>query len=279
MVGVLRRLLANAEADRLDLRIVILMGNHDYLKANHAYFEFLGHLDRVVFVARPQDDGDQGGALSLFLPHTKTPVKDWAGMDFSHFSYLFMHQTAPGSVASNGQEMDGEELPSLKGPKVYSGDIHVPQVIGDIEYIGSPYHVHFGDAFTPRCILIDARGRPVDLHFETISRLAIKAKSLRDLKSLKLKRGDQVKVTITLDQSEAHQWGSLKRQAEAWLTQQGVEIHGLKLAIQRVERRLGAAQGGSPTRSRLSDPDAILRFVEREDLGGAVLEAGLEAMK
>ena len=257
----------------LGVDVYILQGNHDYLRKGHSYFDFLNHIPRVRFISTMTDDGQAkgDGPLAFFLPHTREPAKDWAGFDFSHYSYLFMHQTISGAVASNGQEMEGEEMPDFRvkgGPKVYSGDIHVPQVIKGVEYVGSPYHVHFGDAFKPRCVLLDRRNRPVDLHFKTISRLALKASTLRQVQNFDLKAGDQVKLTFELDPGDAHAWSRLKREASAILADRGVEIHGLKLAIQRSERRLGATQGGRPTRLRLSDPDAILRFVEREDLGG-----------
>ena len=259
--------------------VVILQGNHDYLRKGHSYFEFLNDMPKVKFITEMTESAPDDGPLAMFLPHTRTPAEDWADRDFSHYNYLFMHQTAPGSIASNGQAMEGEPLPSLKGPKVYSGDIHVPQVIGDIEYVGSPYGVHFGDKFKPRCILIDSRDRPVDLHFKTISRLALKAGNLRQVRSFDLKPGDQVKLTMQLEQADAHDWSRIRREATAILADRGVELHDLRLEIQRQARRLVPGQGNHAPRVRLSDPDAILRFVEREELGAEALEAGLEALK
>lgn len=271
-----------AEVDnlrRMGCHVEILMGNHDYLREGHAYFDFLSRLGGVRFITSICDDGDQAGPLTLFLPHTKTPVADWQGLDFSHFSYVFMHQTAPGSVASNGQKMDGEALPSMKGPKVYSGDIHVPQVLGDIEYIGSPYHVHFGDRFTPRAILIDSRGRSHDLHFDTISRVTLTVDSLRDLKRQSIKPGDQIKLRIKLSESDKHEWHRIKREASTWLREQHAEVHDVELVLQGAARRRLFVAGVTPASVHETDADAVLRYVLAEELGGDALDIGLELVK
>lgn len=257
------------------------MGNHDYLREGHAYFEFLSCMEGLHFITKPYEDGDQGGPLALLLPHTKNPVRDWQGMDFSHFSYVFMHQTAPGSVASNGQKMDGETLPSMKGPKVYSGDIHVPQVCGDIEYIGSPYHVHFGDRFTPRAILIDKRGRAHDLHFPTISRFTLAVSSLDDLRRAgrDLQEHDQVKLRIKLAEAEKHGWLSIRREAVAWLRGKGVEVCDVELVLERSQRRLLTGTRESVVKETYTDADAVLRYVLQEELGPDALDLGLELVK
>lgn len=257
--------------------VYVVVGNHDYLQRGHAYFHFLRHLPGVHFVTAPWDDmlASADGAPALYLPHTKSPARDWKGLDFGQFSYVFMHQTAPGSVASNGQKMDGEELPSMKGPKVYSGDIHVPQVLGGIEYIGSPYHVHFGDNFKPRCILLDKRGRAVDLHMDSPRRLSLKLDGYDRLRSTPLQRGDQVKVTLQLWESEKHEWGKLRGRVLGHLQTHGVECHGIKLEVRKSRERL---LNEALNDKALTDTERMLRFVQMEELGPEALDAGLELL-
>jgi hypothetical protein len=163
--------------------MIVLMGNHDYLKAGYPpFFAFMQALPNVTMAYKPTESLD-GGVSAFFLPHTRNPAKDWKGLDLSHYNYVFMHQTIKGSISSNGTAMEGEELPDLsKAGKIYSGDIHVPQVIGPIEYVGSPYHVHFGDRFKARCIVIDRMQRKKDIFFESPERLGLKVSSLRELK-------------------------------------------------------------------------------------------------
>lgn len=254
--------------------ITVLMGNHDYLRGGHAYFEFLNYQPGVRFVTSPFEDVMDDGPAVLWLPHTKSPASNWKNLDFSHFNYVFIHQTAPGSVASNGQRMEGDELPSFKTTKVYSGDIHVPQVIGDIEYVGSPYPVHFGDHFTPRCILLDSRRRPVDLHFKTISRTKVKVRSVNDIARLSTAPGDQIKIELALDPADAHDWNRIKHAVLNHLKEAQVECLELKVKVAGHEQR--RVFGYTPS---LSTEEVVTQFVTREDMGGDALDMGLELVR
>lgn len=261
------------------LDVVILMGNHDYLLKGHSYFSFLSRLQNVRFITEPTALMDDDGPTAFCLPHSKNPSKEWAGMDFSHFDFLFMHQTVRGAIASNGQEMDGDPLPPLNAGKVFSGDIHVPQIIGDVEYIGSPYHVHFGDRFKPRCILIDKRMQRHDLHYETINRVAMTIQGEPvDADFADLRRGDHVKLKIALDPSEGHEWRRIKREAWDKLTKRGAEVFGIQMVASGNASRLAWAR---PTDDRptLTDPEVLERFVLREGLGGEALEVGLRILE
>lgn len=257
--------------------IKILVGNHDWLKAGQEFFRFLSVLPNVQYITKPSEDADVKGPSAFYLPYSKNPAKDWQGLDFSHYDYLFMHQTRPGAVASNGQEMEGEELPELNAAKVYSGDIHVPQICGPIEYVGSPYHVHFGDAFKPRCVLLEKGGRPIDLYFETISRVALKVKSFKELTRTKLRSGDQIKLTFELREAEQHDWLKIKREALALLKDIGVIVQGLKLTVAKTSRRtLYTSNGSIPTYSPV---EAVTRFVEAEELGGEAYQTAMEILE
>lgn len=259
-------------------KVVILLGNHDYLKKGQGFFSFLNCIPNVQFITEPTEDLEPGISCML-LPHTRTPAKDWAGMDFGqHYQYVFMHQTVGGAVASNGQEMNGEDVPPFPpGPKVMSGDIHVPQIIKGVEYIGSPYHVHFGDDFAPRCVLIDRRYKHHDLTFKTPRRVSLKLSSLKELKRrvTALDPGDMVKLTLELPRSEIVGWSALRREARLVLDQAELKVESLRLSIARSERRLDV----KPDRRVLSDEQVIERFVLRDELGADALELGLELLQ
>lgn len=257
--------------------ITILAGNHDWLKQGEEFFRFLNLLPNIKFITKPYEDFTKGGPLAYFLPYSKNPCKDWSGMDFSHYDLLFMHQTIKGAVASNGQEMDGEELPDFSGPRVYSGDIHVPQTLGGLTYVGSPYHVHFGDNFKPRAILLDRSGVEHDLHFETIKRVVIKVGSLQELRRKRLRAGDQVKLRVELSEAEKHQWHRIRREAVEYLEESQVSVHGVELIVARANKRVEV--GGRQGRALLSPQELITRFVDREELGANILDAALDIME
>lgn len=260
--------------------IRILTGNHDWLRKGHEFFKFLNMLPNVEFITRPTQDPD---CDAYFLPYSKNPAADWAGL-FPHITdnrYVFMHQTIAGARASNGQVMDGEGLPDLsryEGTTFYSGDIHVPQRINGIIYVGSPYHVHFGDSFKPRCLLLPGLDQAhVDLHFKTISRVVLDLSTLHDLRQAKLHPGDQVKVRVRLTESEKHEWAATRRAITNHLLESGVEVHGVELNLVKSTRR--HLVGEAPTRARLTPQESILQFVDREALTPSAYDAAMSVIE
>lgn len=262
-------------------KVLVMMGNHDYLQAGHAYFEFLSNIPGVTFITKPYEDEDEG-PFALFLPHTKD-FSSWPGLNLDHVQYLFLHQTFSGAVASNGQRMDGEALlgRNFEGPRIYAGDIHVPQHLGMVEYVGSPYHVHFGDKFTPRCVLLDRRGRPEDLFFQSIRRVHMKVTSPADFKrqALGLDPGDHLKLTLQMTQADKHEWKKLRRELVGLAAEKRLVLHGVKLEASGPARRLlDGTQANPPGRARHSPVDRLVRFVEAEGLPADVLDVGLDLL-
>lgn len=255
--------------------VIILMGNHDYQRDGQAYFRFLNSIPKVRYITRPTDTSAEGAAC-LWLPHTRNPAKDWAGLDLSHFRFVFMHQTVKGAKASNGQVMDGEAMPDLTAAgKVYSGDIHVPQIIGGVEYVGSPYHVHFGDRFKPRGIVL--RGRDAtDVRYPCLHRFTLDTgPDVADLDDHRLHEGDQVKLRVHLERADLHQWAAIRRRMAEALAERKVECHGIELVAPKTKERV--VVGAEVVRE---DPATVItRFVTTEDWGGDMLDAGLEILE
>lgn len=266
--------------------VVILCGNHDWLKEGEEFFRFLNYFPNIQFITAPTVVPIVGAkwhsAMCLFLPYSKTPAADWKALDGSLWDvdYLFMHQTIKGSVASNGQVMEGEDLLDLSTvlstrTKVYSGDIHVPQTVGLIEYVGSPYHVHFGDKFKPRAILVHSKGDAEDINLPNVQRLTVKVSSVAELHRIELRRGDHVKLRMELPEADKHAWLRIKREAVAVLKEAGVEVYGVELLVKKARRRVVLGEHGAVTQRARSLEDHIAAFVVAESLGGDALEVGL----
>lgn len=271
--------------DDTGAEIIIMAGNHDWLKDGEEFFKFLRHIDGVHYVTQPWEHPDVNGPLAMFLPFTKNPREAWSGLtSLEHCQYVFMHQTVDGSIASNGTHMPGEQLPNIfRGvAKVYSGDIHVPQVVRtpvvDVEYVGSPYHVHFGDNFKPRVVLLDRHFNAVDLRVPDMpKRVSVRATSMEHLKSFNWQRGDQGKVRLELRPEDRHQWARMRREVTDWLRSRDVEVHGIELvAIGGDGKRITHTRA---MRLEGLDPQAALtRYVEDEELGGDALDIGLRLL-
>src|SRR5205814_1607714 len=93
----------------------------------------------------------------LFLPHTNNYKRDWKGLDFSKYQWIFAHNTFQGANIGP-RRLEG--IPTSIFPrnaKVISGDIHVPQHFGPIEYVGAPYRIDFGDDYEPRVLFLSTK--------------------------------------------------------------------------------------------------------------------------
>lgn len=256
-------------------RVNILAGNHDWLQKGEEFFRFLNMVSGIRFITSPWEDSHKQH-LAMYLPYSKNPVKDWSCFhDFSHYEFLFMHQTVKGSIASNGQAMEGEALPKLDAARVYSGDIHVPQTINGVTYIGSPYHVHFGDNFTPRVLLLDKYGKEHWLHFPAPRRIAVRAKNVGDIRRMQLDEGDQVKVRMQLDDTDKHNWLRIKRDVVNNLEGRGVLVSGVELEVRKTMTRIQADAHATA----LTPQQAVQKYVDSEDLGGMTLDAAFDVIE
>ena len=256
--------------------VLINRGNHDYLREGHTFFEFLNLWPNIKYFTKPTDLSAEGESV-LMLPYSKNPAADWRDLPLSDYHYLFMHQTLRGSVSSNGQKMEGDLLPELhKAGKIWSGDIHVPQVIGPVEYIGSPYPVHFGDAFRPRAVLLGIDGKPTTLRFPSIRRMAMKVDNLDAIVAAKLSAKDQVKIELRMAAAEAHEWKAIRREITDYVAGTGAELHGLSLTIKADRKRVDSAT--RPTVRRTPE-SVVLAYVEAEELGADALQTGLELIE
>lgn len=139
--------------------VIILRGNHDGLSQDVPFFRFLKHIPRVRWINEPTALKLRGLGHCLFLPHARRP-EDWGGVELTGRDWYFCHQTFSGATSESGQKLEGFPLDLFgRGARVISGDVHVPQDVklpgrGLLTYAGAPFHVKFGDAFEPRCLLI-----------------------------------------------------------------------------------------------------------------------------
>ncbi|KKL89649.1 hypothetical protein LCGC14_1912620, partial [marine sediment metagenome] len=146
--------------------VYILCGNHDYdVDPTQPFFGFLGKYTNVTYISTPTIYHNR-----LFLPHSRKPGKDWGILSKSEMGsvdIIFMHQTFRGSVSESGRVLEGissRRFQRFECP-IFSGDIHVPQQLGPITYVGCPYHIHYGDKFEPRVLLLNRRFETQDVQF------------------------------------------------------------------------------------------------------------------
>ena len=83
--------------------------------------------------------------------------------------------------------------------QVISGDIHVPQTIGPVTYVGSPYSVRFNDSFEGRGLAIDSKGGFQTWHTKIAGRRTL---DITNVEEIDAPAGYQVKVRVHTDAND-----------------------------------------------------------------------------
>lgn len=235
----------------------ILAGNHDSLYPNTPFFKFCNLINTVgpeiEYVTEPREVRIQLVGIPryeyksekiILFPYSKTAAWDWREYDCSGSRMIFTHATFDGAVVENGQEMEGLPITVFKNRpddcQIFSGDIHVPQKIGPLEYIGAPYPIRFGDEYNSRLLLISSRVHmerldileKTNLYFETIKKHLINISHLDELYSNKdLMSGDQIKVRIKLSREDRNEWDKIKRGVHKACKDKGLILGGIELDL------------------------------------------------
>ncbi len=261
--------------------IYIIRGNHDGLDPNTSFFKFLGKYPCIKFIetpfAAPFCDREV-----LMLPHTTTPAEAWKNVEMERADYIFMHATVKGAVSESGIQLDGIPaglLATAHRAKIYSGDVHVPQKVKlgrvEVEYVGAPYPVKFGDKFEPRAILIENFRTSRSIAIPSIRRqtITITPKDA-EIPLDALRQGDQIKIRIRLTPSEYGDWARLKKQVVSICAEAKVELCGLEL--EKVENRIRLR---TPTALIVKDPQKVLsEFCGINKLSQAVSAEGTKLL-
>ena len=258
--------------------VYLIRGNHDYISEDFPFFMFMRRLaSSLDFICEPTRVKSDEGNL-LLLPNTKNWKEQWKDLDFTPFDYVFTHQTFDGAKAENGQELRGippSFFKSFKG-QVFSGDIHVPQKVSrNIEYVGAPYRVHFGDSFRPRVLLL-RKGEAQDLHFPCKSRELLVGRNLRDLQQADLAVGTQVKMRMLLKRSEYPEWPKLRKEIVTLSKERSWEMCGLEVkALASKDREIDEDE----MVKQIEPADTLRLYADTKKLSKAMRTTGLEILK
>jgi hypothetical protein len=257
--------------------VYICMGNHDYRDPNNPFFKFLNHIDGIRFITEPCVT--EHGNIAI-IPHYRTQadfdaaVRHTAGCNPSGF---LIHQTFDGAIAETGARLSGLSaslIESVKAPLgVYAGDVHRPQRSGKVTYIGCPYHVRFGDNFSPRVIKRD--GTFANLTFPAPFKWALTIRDEQNILTNKeLCRFDQVKLTVELTREEVVDWKGIKKRIVAACRERELEIHGVKLEVSNSapRERIKSVEGQT-------SKETYLEFCRNENIGSDIKKAGLKLLQ
>jgi len=220
--------------------IKLLKGNHDYLDPNSPFLQFVQHIPNIQWINDPTFISLTLAFDTLWLPHSRNPMKDWESiLTKKSVQLVFMHQSVIGAKTSSDFEinnaLDLAWLEERAQCPIISGDIHVPQTIRTLTYVGTQHPVAFGDDYNYRMLLIDfgMEIKVESIPIECMKRHSITIMDMSEFRRLHdkgvLKTGDQIKVKITLDETNLGEWNTLKNQAVAWCESHGIHVADVKL--------------------------------------------------
>lgn len=266
--------------------IYVLKGNHDQPLNGPPFWSVLDYI-------RPGNDPNSGISFItsrhgnpktglLLLPYSDNPEVEWDGIDWSQYKTAFIHQTVTGARGNNGIILENPKM--IKFPKhmrVYSGDIHTTQTVGNVLYIGAPHPVAFGDDYPPQMLELtdDFKvSRVIPLH--TIQKLMLRITSPAELAAVKVNRLDQARVLCTLPIAEVEQWPARQDAIVSWATANEVDLFSVEAEIEGdVPTADETATEGDPE-AFVHSPQHILHlFAEHEAIDQRMLETGEALLK
>lgn len=278
--------LVNDVVDRLSVLqdaapIHILYGNHDGPSPDRPFWRFLGNVANDINYYTAFTTTQLGEARTLMVPWgaEKQLLEHLAHLDAGEL--IFMHVTANGARVENGTTMTSS-FPSVFLKKhvqtrVFSGDIHVPQICGQIEYIGCPYHIHYGDGYEPRTLIYNTdSGQVTTLRYKAAPQLlTVRVEGLPSNIEVKdVKEGDRLKLVVNTDTEILPQdWQRFVAQARSQF-----DLVGIQLTSAILERHGRVASIEAPSAKR-SDEAIVRTYGERRGYEPDILEAGVSLLK
>lgn len=246
--------------------VTIICGNHDRADADQPFFEFAKRLHDVTWINKPKLLGGY-----VFLPHTDNYEKDWKDWFLlDNIDAYFCHATFDGAT-ERGVRYNG--IPASifpKGSRVYSGDIHTPQKVGPVTYVGAPYLIDFGDDYEPRVIVLEGNKEisvPVP---GPQKRLIIWGDNQHDVKP-----GDVLKVRVRLTPKDSVSWWDVRDDISAWASTRKCSINSIEPIVE-----YGEAAKIKPSEAVVvSDEELMKSYAERQGLDDKTLQTGLDLLK
>jgi len=258
--------------------VKILFGNHDYQIESRQFFTFLDQIDNIQCFKEPTKIDN-----TYWLPHTRDPIEKWGDLNFDKVNLVFMHQSVIGSKMSNMCELNyALDLNWLvdkisKNVKIYSGDIHVPQDIRQLTYIGTPYPIAYGDEYNGRMIVLDLNTKkyqPILInHPRRLSLKAYGQDAAKDLIKENCKSNDSIKMVVTLDKKDLLDWQEIKAEIIYLAEKKKVNIASLQVQMNEEDQKQNKKQ--NEPKESLNLLDYIDQYCSDNELSDQLRKIGV----
>lgn len=275
--GLVNRIVDGFAALAESADVYLLKGNHDYLAEDVPFFRYMGHLPRTHWINDPEEMRLRGLGRCLFLPHTRD-LGDWADWVLlaKKYDWYFCHQTFGGADLGHGHRADGAQDPRAtfgKNARVVSGDVHVPQELGPVTYIGSPYTIDFGDDFEPRVLVLDReemRSVPVPGPQKRLVTIRSRTDAYPNVGP-----GDIVKLRIEVPAGNETSRAEWRAQAYRWAEAAGVQLY----TVQVVTPTTRPGEKAAATRRQRTDEELVRAYAKKLGKGKTTVAAGMKIVE
>lgn len=265
-------------------RVTIILGNHDQPVVGKPYWTTLNGLDDNLWILDEPEyiyTLDERKQIFLF-PYTADPATKWASF-FADADALvnpiaFIHQPVDGAKLESGQRYSGASpLPFPKSFRVFAGDIHTPQRVGNVTYVGAPHPVKFGDSYTCRMLRIDDwTGKIIEeriLH--PPAKASITVSCIASLASRHDAHGGQAKIVWELAPEKVDDWPHIQALVAGW-----AKTHDVKIVSLEPRLSMGPTEKNTLIPGLSADPAEILTaYAKAKGLPDAIFAEGMRILK
>ncbi len=257
--------------------VYLLTGNHDGYDPKKPFFQFINEIRNLTLIVKPTISTIAHKKFVL-LPFTKEPEK-WDRKLLKKGDFIFMHQTVEGVIASNSFILPGMDTAIFKGckGKVISGDIHVPQTIGPVTYVGAPYTIRFNDTFKPRILRINQKtGKLKNLYFDCLRKHTINIKEPEDLyDEANLTKGDQVKIKVHLKKQDIVNGPNIRSRVTKICAELELDNHGVDLILPKEKKRKKSDDETEELETAKTNKEIFIGYCKQEKIKGNLKASGL----
>jgi hypothetical protein len=259
--------------------IIFLQGNHDAVDANIPFFKFLNTLPNVGFITEPQTLYFGDHSDFLFIPYQKEVDNLYRIFhEKIKANYVFIHQTVSGAISQSGHVLEhGLDSNFLDHPNIFAGDIHKPQKIGNVQYVGSPYHVYFGDNYEGQVIILDTEYCKTQVMKPGfISKFSTDLTSMEELKNMDIKKGDQMKIKLHLRKEDYYLVSEVRTQIKEYLNDKKAFL--MSFEIFPIMSDLKTDMSAIINKVKETKEQVVERFGKKETLNQEYIDFGTKLM-
>lgn len=262
--------------------ITVLMGNHDYeADAAVPYFRFLRHIPNIRWIGNPTTVQDlEGIGPAMFLPHTRNHRRDWKNLPIKDYKLVFAHNAFEGAVSEHGHRLSGINTAVFnKKALVLAGDIHTPQSVGPVTYVGAPWTVDFGDSYKPHVVELTRDSVSTIGVSKWPQKVLLRFKTYRDgVKHIEggCQEGDIAKAVLKLSREEFDRWPTLRNQVREAVLEYGAYPFTIVPEVSKDESKRVRLQ--VQQHEAKSDRDIVEEFGASREVGKATMKMGVKML-